>query len=227
MGLFDGLGTQLPTERMMSCAGNGDVDGLRSALQEGADPNFRRTDMSALLLALSRGHEACALALLEANPNVNMKNNNGWRALHEAVLKNFPTVVDQLIDQGATITARDDHGTNALHVAVTAGSAPMAVRLLEEGAALDAVDHKGVAPLMIAVERRDLAMIDLLIDRGADPLQEDAEHRSSLDRAKGWVDGEARFESMLHARQEAQALLQAAKAQDVGMSTIAKRRRPG
>lgn len=227
MGLFDGLGKQMPTERLMACAGNGDEAGLREALKDGADVNYQRTDMGSLLLALNRGHEACALAILEANPNVNAKNNQGWRPLHEAVLKNYPAVVDRLLEQGATATARDNYGTSALRVAANEGLTALAARLLAEDIGVNTSDAKGVTPLMVAVERRDLAMLDLLMEHGADPLQEDAEHQSAAERAKGWVEGETRFQTVMHARQETQALLQAAKAQDAGMSTIAKRRRPG
>ncbi|MEZ5354789.1 MAG: ankyrin repeat domain-containing protein [Bryobacteraceae bacterium] len=101
----------------------GDVEAVRSLLGQGKDPNsrfngIRETDMilqseTPLLHALSRGHEAIAVLLLERGADARAESARHDPALHVAVSQGMTDAVRVLLAMGAdpNRVSRRDGGT--------------------------------------------------------------------------------------------------------------------
>lgn len=66
--------------------------------------------------------------------NVNLKDQNGWTALHRASFKGYIDCVKMLLKNGARVDLVDGYGYTALHRAVEAGHADVAMVLIAYGA---------------------------------------------------------------------------------------------
>lgn len=77
------------------------------------------TDMTALLIAASEGHDGCIRLLLEARGDLNIvaEEAGGRGALHMAAYMGNAATVALLIDSRADITLRDSEGQTARDVA--------------------------------------------------------------------------------------------------------------
>jgi len=93
----------------------------------------------------------------------------GLTPIHRAVMQDYLSVVDFLIEQGVDINSRDRSGKTALHHAVVKGSLKMVEYLIQiEGIDVNAMEPYQLAPLHIAAEKGYLAIAKHLVDAGAD-----------------------------------------------------------
>lgn len=107
------------------------------------------------------GREIVSL-LLDAGAPIDMANDKGYVALHQAALSNNAEVVSVLIERGADINARSLRGYTPLHTAVF-GHAPQALcSLLSAGARVDLVNDKGLDVMAYAEKLVRSDMLALL-----------------------------------------------------------------
>jgi ankyrin repeat protein len=85
-------------------------------------------------------------------------------ALHQAARHGFVSVVQALLDHGASIDARDAKGETPLRRAVNCRQLEIVRLLVRHGATLRAADRRGVTPLDAA---RTAEMRQALADAGA------------------------------------------------------------
>jgi len=92
--------------QLLRFAEAGDIDGLRAALQHGADPNVREwssgklsPQRTPLILAVERGCRDCVLALIEAGADVDATDAHRHSVLSYAVYR--PEMVRLLLEHGA------------------------------------------------------------------------------------------------------------------------------
>ena len=71
----------------------------------------------------------------------------GRTALHWAADRGHLTVVELLLDRGASVDSKDGEGQTALHYATLCEFPEIAVRLVSCGASLEATDDDGSTPL--------------------------------------------------------------------------------
>ncbi len=138
--------------RFGNCLYRLDIEEVRKALLEGADPNERcsRTGRSTLNRAIGGLLVADSMGTLL--PQV-----------EEKVIK----ILGLLFNAGAKI--RQDDST-ILHGPVIAGAKNVTQYLLEKGADCNGVDDRGNTPLTLAAEFRHPEIIELLKQYGAKPL---------------------------------------------------------
>ena len=67
-----------------------------------------------LVDAVKAGDRTAALALLQQKANVNTAEPDGTTALHWAVEREDPDMVDRLIKAGATVNAKNDYGATPM-----------------------------------------------------------------------------------------------------------------
>lgn len=140
-------------QHLLSLVSEGDVDGVRRALDSGADPNAKGEDEETLLhLAAAHGHADVAALLIERRAVVEAPDELGvrplqlaafaaprppWESKRPAKGNEHVAVVRLLLEHGAQVSASTDDGSgwgSPLSLAALAGHVPMVRFLLEKGA---------------------------------------------------------------------------------------------
>jgi ankyrin repeat protein len=89
----------------------GDIESAQLLLASGAEINDTRPDgATALVVAAHSGHEAFGTFLLKRGADPNLAG-AGYTALHAAILRGLPQLVDALISRGANVNAKLEKGT--------------------------------------------------------------------------------------------------------------------
>lgn len=105
------------------------------------------------------------------------------RALHGAVAQAQAGIVEQLIAAGAHVNALDDAGCSPLAAASWRGHVDIMRRLLKAGASVSA-GQPACPALHQAIFGNQAAAVRLLIEHGADPAQQDDDHRDAYALAR-------------------------------------------
>jgi len=105
-------------KKLCMAAATGDIDGVKGALNEGANVNAKNdVGMTPLILASLSNKEIVEL-LIEKGANVNAKGNEGFTALMMAVINGNSEIVELLVGKGADVSVRNDRdGRTALEIA--------------------------------------------------------------------------------------------------------------
>ena len=161
-------------ERLLSAARDGQLEVVRTLLEEGADVNAARGDgLTALHLAAEGGHRAVAQALVAAGAAVDAGTRiGGYTSLHVAARAGHGAVVLSLLEAGADPNARTTNtGVTALHLAAAATGGRSAVAaLLDHGADPDARERSaGQTPLFFAAAANRADAVTALLAAGGDP----------------------------------------------------------
>ena len=127
-----------------------------------------RTD--ALLKAAARGDVGAIGALIAAGINIDARDQRGYTALWNAILRGRNDTALFLLDAGADARRRYRYDMTALALAVKFADARVIQRLIGAGADVKAVERvDGDTPLSSAIEKkRDASCIRLLIEAGSD-----------------------------------------------------------
>ena len=112
----------------------GDVRAVRVLAERGADVNFKvdiRRGYTSLMLAVQKGHDLCARALLEAGAEIDKARSDGYTALMDACLDGHEQCARALIEAGATVDAVNNEGVTALIKAAEKGHERVCASRLE------------------------------------------------------------------------------------------------
>ena len=118
-------------------------------------------------------HPSAVLRLLALGADIDVRNYKGKTALHCAAKAGFLSVIDLLIEKGATIDAPDNNGETALFEAIRStikdGEKQRAAieALLVKGADPNFKNGKGLTPLQVAqrMRRADAGKIVKLLEK--------------------------------------------------------------
>ena len=173
---------------------DGDLEGVKQALQSGADVNANDWyGSTGLMWAVDNNHNSVVALLLEnQNIDVNWKNDGGWCALHWAVRSQNNKALKMLLNvPGIDVNIVNNKGWSAIHRAVIKDNIE-GLKLLLGHPSLTALtlnhkDKKGDTAVMQALTGKRLEHLAVLI---ADPRVDlditDREGRS-LDEVARWV----------------------------------------
>jgi ankyrin repeat protein len=120
---------------------------------------------TALHLATFLGHRQTAETLLELGSDLSAlsKNQTANLPLHAAIAgKTDRSIVEMLIDRGASVTARGGGGVTALHLAASRGDAGLCDLLIRKGADPAAKMNDGVSPSSLAAKRGHVVLAEQL-----------------------------------------------------------------
>jgi ankyrin repeat protein len=130
---------------------------------------------TALMNAARQGQEQSIKALIEKGADVNyvVTAYEGAATPLQAVLDvpdftaTHMSVVNYLLQQGATVTGKNDAGRFPLLFAAEHGRVDAAALLIEKGADVNSADLKGNFPLLFAAGSGNAGLVTLLLDKGA------------------------------------------------------------
>ncbi|KAK7460088.1 hypothetical protein Landi51_00337 [Colletotrichum acutatum] len=107
----------------------------------------------------------CLQVILDKVASISLEapSENGYTAVHFAVMSGEISAVELLHARGANINARSVDGQSALHIAVAKGNLAAVERLLELGSEMTP-DCDGRTPLLLAYQQNDQNIIDCLRD---------------------------------------------------------------
>ncbi len=152
-------------------AQRGDVEAVRSLLQQGADANAAQADgMTALHWAAQNDQAEIAQILLYAGATSRARTRlGGYTPLHLASRAGNAGVVGVLLEGGADPNAVTTTGVTALHFAAEADAPEVTRKLIAHGGNVDAADSfSDRTPLMFAAVRGSNAAVVALMEGGAD-----------------------------------------------------------
>lgn len=113
---FESAPASAPDISLTDAAVLGNVEAVRRHIAAGTDLNERNPESgsTALIAAASYGKNATASLLIEANADLEVKNNEGSTALHTAAFLCRTEIVKALLAKGADRNARNNSGLTAL-----------------------------------------------------------------------------------------------------------------
>ena len=160
-----------PAADLAEAAMAGDIDAVRSQLEQGADVNAAQGDgMTALHWAAHRDNLEMARMLLDAGADVKSATRIGAITPLSMVGTNGnATMIELLLKAGADPNATNDLGTTVLMKAAASGSVDAVNSLLDNGANVNAWEKaREQTALMFAAALDRVPVVRLLAARGAD-----------------------------------------------------------
>ncbi len=146
---------------------------LKKQLDDGSDPNFSISGITALMYAVKKKNNMEVIKiLLNANADPNLKNSFGITAL--MFVSDLPEkieVVKLLLDAGANINeGSNDAMTPLMYALSVPNNFEMVKLLLDKGANVNANNRGGGTPLLFALEiPNNVKIVELLLNSHADP----------------------------------------------------------
>jgi ankyrin repeat protein len=166
---------------LRTLAFDGDIDGLKRAIADGADPNGTDgRERTALHVAAERDQPEAVSVLAAGGAEVDRKDGSGFTPLHLAVAHGSSRAVGALLEAGAdpNLTTRhgfspltkllSDHAKRAVQDDAVSARVVDAIRHLSvAGATADVPDADGVTALMYAALAGSTPLVAALLDGGA------------------------------------------------------------
>ncbi len=136
----------------------GDVDALRTAIENDDDARVRRSSdgWTPLHLAAFFGHDDAVRLLIDHGAPLDANSTNALRnsPLHAALAGvTLPLLVRRLVFAGADVSARDSAGNTPLHLAASRGNEALCDLFIARGADAHALSDDKSTPAMIATAR--------------------------------------------------------------------------
>jgi uncharacterized protein len=167
---------------LMKAAQAGDLVGMSSLLEKGADPDSADLQgWSALMEASSAGRSDIVKLLLDKGAKANARTKGlamtlspngspipaGNTALMAAAYSGRPNIVALLLEKQAQVNGKREDRWTPLMAACLSTSGETVKMLLDAGADQDMVDESGYSPLALAIVNRNRAAVQMLKARGA------------------------------------------------------------
>jgi ankyrin repeat protein len=142
---------------------NGDLDGVKKALDDGANIAQKcGKGMDAMIWASLRGNTTVVAELLGRGADINTTNDAGWTPIIQASAGGYQDLVMLLLEKGADVNKGTRFEETALMYAAREGYVEIVKLLLANGADKDAEDEDGVTARMLALRYQHSDVVELL-----------------------------------------------------------------
>jgi len=140
-----------------------------------------RSRQSPLIVAIQRSRPRAVEVLLKnKRVDVNIRNKGGRTALHEAVKKDNPELIRQLIKRKADIDVKSKRGYTPVYLAATKSLDGPGRVLVELGADINIIDRGGKTILHIIRNERAAGFYEALLKKGLHPNTTDLDGNTVL-----------------------------------------------
>ena len=126
------------------------------------------TNTTPLMIASSYGHYDIAKALIDNGALVNLRADDGFNALMEAVRTDNIEMAKLLINNNSDINIKNKDGKNMIIIACENGNEEMFNLLVENNADINTKSSWGASALIYASEKGNINIMQYLIDNGID-----------------------------------------------------------
>uniref|UniRef100_UPI003F4B5C7A ankyrin repeat domain-containing protein n=1 Tax=Brachyspira catarrhinii TaxID=2528966 RepID=UPI003F4B5C7A len=126
------------------------------------------TNSTPLMIASSYGHYDIAKALIDNGALVNLRADDGFNALMEAVRTDNIEMAKLLIEHDSDINIKNKDGKNMIMIACEKGNEEMFNLLIENNADINEKSSWGASALIYASEKGNINIMQYLIDNGID-----------------------------------------------------------
>ncbi|XP_022133478.1 ankyrin repeat domain-containing protein EMB506, chloroplastic [Momordica charantia] len=156
----------------------------RAILQQNATPNVEK--LSTLkwnplhTFALS-GQIIQMDKLLESGFDIDSVDEDGFSALHKAIIGRKDAVIGHLLRKGASPHVKDKNGATPLHYAVQVGAKQIVKLLIKYKVDVNVADSDGWTPLHIAIQGRNRDITKILLVNGVDRNRRNKDGKTALD----------------------------------------------
>merc|ERR1711962_385934 len=187
--IYDIPGEYYTEKGLFYAAADGDIAYVKNALAAGINPDWHNNDVyvgTPLMIAAINGQVEVIKLLVDAGANLELTHKGVGPALFQAIVKNHPDAVRELVRAGADVNAYDigDNPMTPLIHAVSNGFIGCVEALLEAPYIdVDLTDSRGFTALhYAAATRRDRsAIIVLLLKKGADRYKKSNDGQTPMD----------------------------------------------
>lgn len=155
--------------KLINCAGNGDLEGVKEALKNGAnvDSTEPQIGATALIAASICGNNDIIKLLLEKGAEVNAVDKNAFTPLMYSATSGNAGAVKLLLDKKADVDSISLVLETPLFRAAGNGHTEVVKLLLEKGADANAQSQEGSTALMLAADNGHTEIVKLLLEKGA------------------------------------------------------------
>ncbi len=182
----------MPEGNLIESARSGDIEAVRSQLDQGADVHRRDANGATALIAAAYGNHVEVVSLLvEAGADVNVKDQSEQSAylIATSEVGDDLDLLELTLDAGADVNAKDSFNGTGLIRAAHRGYVEIIRRLLETEIEVDHVNELGWTALLEAIilgdgEERHTQVVSLLVDAGANVNLADGEGVTPLAHAQ-------------------------------------------
>ncbi|KAK5978684.1 IKB-1 [Trichostrongylus colubriformis] len=180
----------------------GDPDSVHYLLSHGCGTRVLDNHRNSVIHYLADAYnEAIFKEILEApgscENDLDALNEEGFSALHLAVRRLKLSLIEMLLEAGASINSKDHVGRTALFHAVNMNDVEIVQFLLGKGADPNVEDESAETPLLLCMKTANYGIMGLLIDAGGDPKKQNRNGNSLSESADETVQriiaGESKF----------------------------------
>ena len=156
----DGENNAKDSESLLAAAEEGNIDTLRSLLEQGADINTcNACSQTPLHRAAAKGNVDIVRWPLGRGVEVDSQ---GWTPLHVASRFGHLEVSRVLLDHGANVNARKQNYWTPMHLSTANGCLEIVKLLLERGADIHAMNAGGETPFQVSLRTGNREIANLL-----------------------------------------------------------------
>ena len=161
--------TTVLADSLHEVAREGDVEGLKQFLDQGADLEQRdETGETLLISAALAGQFGVIEMLIAKGADIHARNDGGLTALHAAAYAGHPDVAALLIKHGTDVNDSANRlSTTSLHLAAEENQLAVVELLIANGAAVETKEMNGYTPITQAGWREHWDVVSALKKAGA------------------------------------------------------------
>ncbi len=192
-------------QQMLLAVDNRQHQLIKEALEFGADPDFTRTEITALMMAVEMEDEESVKILLSFNARTDLPNGSGLLPLHRACEKTNPNLIKVIMssmkENAVKIRGKDLRGNSAVVYAIRKDHVPSVSAYHEMLKGVDEHPLKNINSyndnaVTVAVRNRSINVLKWALANGYSPDEENLYQETARSISTQWKEAEELFSTV-------------------------------